>query len=542
MRGPISNDKRRLLSYLQQFPACRSTGALTGQVTGVACHFCGCAKGADSVNNSNFRWGGPVAAALALLTPGTALAQEPNAAAPPPVIARLADSPDVAAAQRLFAAWIEAQIAYRGLPGVAVGVVYDQQLVWSRGFGFANVEKRLPMSAETRFRIASNSKLFAAIAIMQLREAGKLNLDDPVAKHLPWFKVKPAGPDDGPITIEQLLSHSSGLQREANDHWSTYDFPTTAELQALMPERMAAFAPQTRFKYSNLAFGVAGMVVESITGQRWSDYVQRHILDPLRMAATSVDKRDPLLATPYAVRRADGTRRLLPFVDSRGMAAATGMTSNVDDLAKFLSAQFRLGPTGGSNILSAASWRELLRVRSVDEDWQTGSGLGFDHSRFKDRTYVGHGGGYPGNTTMTLSQIDDKVGVVVLTNTNDSNPRDIARQLMITVGAAVAKAAKPAAAQSWSPEWSQFAGRYRSNYDDGIVQVVLLNKQLVLLPGSADAAETKVVLEPVGDGRFRLTAPTGGGAIGEVVRFEKLPGRPMRMYQGDSWATRVDSF
>ena len=490
----------------------------------------------------NSSWSATVVAMLMMVGPSAALAQQAPATVPLPVPAELADNPEVAAAERLFSAWVDSQMAYRGLPGMAVGVVYDQQLVWSRGYGFANVEKRVPMSAQTRFRIASNSKLFAAIAIMQLREAGKLRLDDPVAQHLPWFKVKPAGPDDGPITIEQLLSHSSGLQREASDHWVSFDFPTTEKLQALMPERIAAFPPQTRFKYSNLAFAVAGMVVEKITGQRWEDYVQGNIFDPLGMTATSVDRRDPLLATPYSVRRPDGTRRVLPFVDSRGMAAATGMTSDVDDLAKFLSAQFRGGPAGGANILSAGSWRELLRVRSVDEDWQTGSGLGFDHSRFKDRTYVGHGGGYPGNTTMTLAQLDDKVGVIVLTNTNDSIPRDLARQLMVTVGAAVAKAAKPAAALAWDPTWSSFAGIYRSNYDDGTVQVVLLNKQLVLLPSSADAAETKVVLEPLGDGRFRLMSPTGGLAIGEVVRFEKSPDRAMRMYQGDGWATRIDSF
>ncbi len=479
---------------------------------------------------------------LMMVGPSAARAQQAPANVPLSVPAELADNPEVAAAERLFSAWVESQIAYRGLPGMAVGVVHDQQLVWSRGYGFANVEKRVPMSARTRFRIASNSKLFAAIAIMQLREAGKLRLDDPVALHLPWFKVKPAGPDDGPITIEQLLSHSSGLQREATDHWVSFDFPTTEKLQALMPERIAAFPPQARFKYSNLAFAVAGMVVEKITGQRWADYVQGNIFDPLGMTATSVDRRDPLLATPYSVRRPDGTRRVLPFVDSRGMAAATGMTSDVNDLAKFLSAQFRRGPAGRANILSAGSWRELLRVRSVDEDWQTGSGLGFDHSRFKDRTYVGHAGGYPGNTTMTLAQLDDKVGVIVLTNTNDSIPRDLARQLMVTVGAAVAKAAKPAAVPVWDPTWSRFAGIYRRNYDDGTVQVVLLNKQLVLLPSTTDAAETKVVLEPLGEGRFRLMAPTGGLEIGEVVRFEKLADRPIRMYQGDGWATRIDGF
>lgn len=494
------------------------------------------------MNIFNYGWASPIVTMLMLTMPGAAFAQQSVAPVPATTALSLADNPDVAAAERLFSAWADSQIAYRGLPGMAVGVVYDQQLVWSRGYGFANVEKRVPMTARTRFRIASNSKLFAAIAIMQLREAGKLRLDDPVAQHLPWFKVKPAGPDDGPITIEQLLSHSSGLQREATDHWVSFDFPTTKKLQALMPERIAAFPPQTRFKYSNLAFAVAGMVVEKITGQHWANYVQGHIFDPLGMTETSVDRRDPLLATPYAVRRPDGTRRVLPFVDSHGLAAATGVTSDVDDLAKFLSAEFRAGRPGGATILSAGSWRELLRVRSVDEDWQTGSGLGFDHSRFKDRTYVGHGGGYPGNTTMTLAQLDDKVGVIVLTNTNDSIPRDLARQLMVTVGAAVAKAAKPAAAPAWDPAWSHFTGIYRSNNDDGTVQVVMLNKQLVLLPSTADAAETKVMLEPLGEGRFRLMAPTGGLAIGEVVRFEELAGRAMRMYQGDTWATRIEGF
>lgn len=471
--------------------------------------------------------------ALALLLTAPAIAQTT-----PPTIA---ENLDVQAAERLFSAWLEGQMAYRGLPGVAVGVVHDQQLVWSKGFGFADVGKKLPMSASTRFRIASNSKLFAAIAILQLREAGKIRLDDPVAKHLPWFTMKPAGPDDGPITIEQLLSHSSGLQREAGDHWSSYNFPTEAELQKLMPDRQSAFPPQTRWKYSNLAFAVAGLVVEKITGQRWADYVTNNILKPLEMNATSIDKPDPGLTTPYAVRTPAGTRRVLPFVDAKGMAAATGLSSNVADLAKFISAQFRGGPAGGNNVLSAGSWREALRVRSVDENWESGSGLGFDHNRFKGRTYVGHGGGYPGNTTMTRVQLDDKVGVIVLTNTNDSNPGDIANQLLVTVGDAVAKAAKPETAQLWDESWARFAGQYRGS-DDGVTQVVLLNKQLVLLPAVAGTAETKVVLEPLGEGRFKLMAPGGGGAIGEIVRFEEKDGKITRMVMGDGWSTRIEAW
>jgi CubicO group peptidase (beta-lactamase class C family) len=477
-----------------------------------------------------------IAAALIAAIAAPAAAQAPP---PAPPAAVTAQAPAVAAGIRLFSAWMEAQLAYRGLPGVAVGVVHDQKLVWSQGFGFADVASKTPMTASTRFRIASNSKLFAAIAILQLREAGKLRLDDPVQKYLPWFRVAPAGPDDGPITIEQLLSHSSGLQREASDHWSSYDFPTEAQLKALMKDRQAAFPPQTRWKYSNLAFGIAGLIVEQVTGQRWADYVAANMLKPLGMNATSIDVRDPALATPYGVRRPDGTRRVLDFVDSRGLAAATGLTSNVDDLAKFLSAQFRRAPQrGGADILSAGSWREALRVRSVDETWESGSGLGFDHVRVKDRTFVGHGGGYPGYTTMTRSQLDDRVGVIVLTNTNDSNPGDIANQLLATVGEAVAKSVRKDT-PAWDPAWARFAGQYRGG-DDGVTIVVELDRHLALLSASARDAETRTLLEPLGSGRFRLMAPTGGSSIGEVVRFEEQGGRITRMFTGDSWYRRID--
>jgi len=452
--------------------------------------------------------------------------------------ANLASDADVLGAERLFSAWMEGQIAYRGLPGVAVGVVKNQELVWSQGFGFANVQAKLPMTSTTKFRMASNSKLFTAIAIMQLREEGKIGLDDPVVKYLPWFKAKPAGDDDGPITIEMLLSHSSGLQREAGDHWTSYQFPTREELQQLYSERQAAFAPSVRWKYSNLGFSIAGLVVEQVSGQRWADYVQEHIFKPLNMRDSSVDQNVPGLAVPYGRRMPDGTRKILPFVDARGMGAATGVTSDVEDMAKFISAQFRRGPRGPGQILSGGSWRQMLRVRSVEENWMAGTGLGFDVKRVNNRTYIGHNGGYPGNTTQTLIQLDDKVGVIVLTNTNDSNPADIANKLMSTVGQAVAKAgAVKRATADWDPAWARFAGLYRGQGGDE--QVVLLNQKLVIITPNAPDLEASVTLEPLGGGRFRFTAPTGGGVVGEVVHFAEEPGRPMRMFVGDSWVDRI---
>jgi D-alanyl-D-alanine carboxypeptidase len=477
--------------------------------------------------------------ALSASTPRLGTAQA-VVSAPAPSTTSLANNPDVLGAERLFSAWIEGQIAYRGLPGVAVGVVSDQQLVWATGFGFADVKARVPMTPETKFRMASHSKLFTATAIMQLREDGKLRLDDPVSKYLPWFHAKPAGDDDGQITIEQLLSHSSGLQREAGDHWTSYEFPTSDQLRTLYADRQAAFAPSVRWKYSNLAYAIAGAVIEQVSGQRWADYVDQNIFKPLGMDASSVDKNVPGLAVPYDRRMPDGSRAVLPFVDARGMAAATGVTSNVQDMAKFVSAQFRHGPRGGAQIVSTGSLREMHRVRSVEENWQSGTGLGFDINRINNKTYVGHGGGYPGNTTQTLIQLDDKVGVIVLTNTNDSNPFDIARELMATVGDAVAKAAPPKPVLvAWDPSWARFAGLYRGRGGDS--QIVLLNKRLVLVTPNAANVDNPITLEPLGGGRFRFVAPTGGGVVGEVVRFVEQTGKPMRMYTGDSWIDRVEA-
>ena len=204
--------------------------------------------------------------------------------------ANVARDPDVLGAQRLFSAWLEGQILYRHLPGIAVGVVADQELIWATGFGFADTGKKVPMTPQTKFRMASHSKLFTATAIMQLREQGKLRLDDPVSKYLPWFQVKAADSDDPPITIEELLTHSSGLPREAGSHWTTFEFPTSEQLRGLMAERQAPFSPEVRWKYSNLAFSIAGMVIETVSGQKWADYVQQHIYKPLGMTSSSVDQ------------------------------------------------------------------------------------------------------------------------------------------------------------------------------------------------------------------------------------------------------------
>ena len=473
-----------------------------------------------------------VASALVLAASSTWLsAQSPSTQ-------RLATDPDVQGAQRLFSAWLEGQMLERGLPGVAVGVVADQDLVWAAGFGLADTASKITMTPQTKFRMASHSKLFTATAVMQLREQGKLRLDDPVSKYLPWFKVIPADSDDPPITIEELLTHSSGLPREAGAHWTTFEFPTTEQLRALMPARQAPFAPEVRWKYSNLAYSVAGMIVETVSGQKWADYVHREIFQPLGMTASSVDKNVSGLAVGYGRRMPDNSRAVNPFIDARGMAAATGVTSTVEDMARFASAQFRKGPRGGAQILSTGSLREMHRVRVLESNWTQGNAIGFAVRKAGDKVYVSHGGSYPGYQTNTMLWPDGKVGVIVLTNADDGNPAALATELMNTVGQAVAKvAAKPPAMFTWDPSWSRFAGLYRGRGGDS--RVVELNKRLVVISSTSANLDNPVQLEPIGNGQFRYGASVGGGPVGEIVRFVEENGRVTRMITGDSYVERV---
>ncbi len=448
------------------------------------------------------------------------------------------DDPEVRAQVDLFSAWLEGQIEIRGLPGIVVGVVSGDDLVWAEGFGYADTDERRPMRTDTRFRMASHSKLFTAAAIMQLREQNKVRLDDPVTEYLPWFTFAGGSPDDPPVTIEHLLTHSSGLPREAGPHWTDFDFPTAEEVRELMPQRVAPFSPEVRWKYSNLAYTIAGMVVEEVSGLSWAEYLEENIFGPLGMSATSVDIDDPGLATGYGRRMPDGSRQVFPFVDARGMAAATGLTSTVEDMARFVSAQFRTGPRGNDRILSTASLREMHRVRMLENTWTRGQGIGFSVNRVDGKLYVGHGGGYPGYTTNTTIQLDSEVGVVVLTNTNDSNPSQIARELMRTVGEAVAGAtAEESVEPMWDPDWARFAGVYRSR--GGETRVLVLNRRLVTMNPWATSINAPTELEPVGDGTFRMLAPTGGGPVGEVVRFVEENGEVVRMVTGDSYSVRV---
>src|SRR5438067_2653534 len=287
--------------------------------------------------------------------------------------AGLAEQPGVASGIALLEAWIESQMAYRGVPGLSLGIVCDQDLIWTRGFGYADLATKRPAAPDTIYRIASISKLFTSVAIMQLRDRGKLGLDDPIERHLPGFDLRGRKAGSPPVTLRQILTHTAGLPREAAyPYWTDFDFPTRERIEAALPDQEAIYPPETKWKYSNLGMALAGAVVENVSGEPYERYVRRYIFEPPGMESTSVEvpvERRERLSIGYGRRLPDGTRVTQPYSETRGIAPAAGLASTVEDLARFVSLQFRDSSAGGNQIVNARTLQEMRRVQWLRPDW-----------------------------------------------------------------------------------------------------------------------------------------------------------------------------
>jgi D-alanyl-D-alanine carboxypeptidase len=458
----------------------------------------------------------------------------------------LAEHPEVASSIKMLEAWIESQMEYRGLPGMSIGIVYNQELIWSKGFGYSDVDNKIPATPQTIYRMASVTKLFTATAIMQLRDEGKLRLEDPISTHLPWFKIRHRFPDAQPITIHHLLTHTSGLPREAAfPYWMENNFPTREQLIESLPTQEAVFAPETRWKYSNLALSLAGEIVAAVSGEPYEVYMEKHVIEPLGMSSTSIifpEEHRSRLAIAYGRRMPDGKREVRPFMDCKGITPAANLSSTVEDLAHFVAVQMRDGKGGGKQILKGSTLREMHRVHWLEPDWKSGQGLGFQIERDGERTLVGHGGSLAGYRTQVTINLEEKVGVIVLTNADDGNPGFYVKQAFNWVAPAIKKAtARPPKVTEPDPEWSHYVGKYRNPWGD--TQVLMLNHELVVINPAADNPKDSMLkLIPEGKHTFRITAEKKhSGSIGELVVFQLgSDGKVIRMWAGQNYTYRLD--
>lgn len=423
------------------------------------------------------------------------------------------------------------------LPGVQAAVFAGGAVRLSSAHGLADVENDTALLATHLFRIASHSKTFTATAVLQLVESGHLRLDDRAERWVDFL----AGSPVGAVTVRQLLSHSSGLCRDSldGDFWQlSRKFPDHRQLrEALLDPTTATLGTDERFKYSNIAYSLAGLIIEAASGVPYHDRVRTAIIEPLGLADLGPEL-DPARAADYATGYSSlsyaDTRRPIDHVDTGAMAPATGFYSTASDLVQYFAAHFH----GDLRLLTDASKRTMQHPW-----WKVGSGdsqygLGLAVAKVGERELVGHGGGYPGHTSSSVADTRAGLAVSVLTNAIDGPAESMAHAAVKLIDLAGSKP-RPVA----GPDPSRFAGRFASLW--GVEDVAVLGGRLYRLhPNAADPSEEAAELEFVGDTTLRVVGGSGYGSYGELFEYSFSDRGDVESLRGESRATLVpiDSF
>ncbi|GAA0576767.1 beta-lactamase family protein [Kribbella sandramycini] len=410
------------------------------------------------------------------------------------------------------------------VPGVVGAVARAGKLAWSSGAGVADLETPgAPPTADSQFLIASQSKTLTAVAIMALRDEGKLSLDDTVEKFVP--ESKHAG-----VTVRQMLSHASGMQREpVGDVWDLMKFPDRAELVAGWNEAERVGKPHHRFHYSNLVFSLLGEIVARLDDKSWYDAIKARILDPLEMRRTTVGMDGGPAATGYYVPPFSDVPVREPLLDIKAMDACGGLASTAEDLAKW--AMFVANPI--DEILAKDTLEEMCQVQIMADTarWQLAFGLGFMLFRRGDRVFVGHDGGMPGHITSTFVHRESgTAGIALQSSTSAPAPALLATDLLIA-----ALENDPLPIEPWTPGTSvpaELTGVLGTWFSEGspFVFSVQGGKLQAKSPAAAEH-QAPAVFEQISTDTYRGVS---GREVGELLTITRdAAGVPVKLH----WAT-----
>lgn len=383
---------------------------------------------------------------------------------------------DVATALEACAA---AYVKEHRLPGASVAVVHGDDPAWSAGIGVSDATAGRTADDSTLYRVASVTKTFTGTAIMQLRDEGRLDLDDPAVAHIPELSAAVGVSPIEKVTIRRLLSHESGLMGDApGTDWEgpAYEGSVTANL-ARASEIGARVPPNTQPKYSNLGYQLLGEIVARVSGRPYAEYVREQILDPLGMSASGFlplpDALRARLATGYTVRQFSD--ELTESVAAPDNQAEGGLISCVADLARWVSFQVRKGggERSGAQVLAESTVAEMQRPRYLggDPSWGLAWGISWYAVRRDDVVWVQHSGDIHGFSSNVCFDREHKVGAVVLLNTM-APAGDLSMQLAAIGREAVA--ALPAQITPPPPmpeQYRDLLGYYGSDHAGPLVQV-----------------------------------------------------------------------
>jgi CubicO group peptidase (beta-lactamase class C family) len=415
---------------------------------------------------------------------------------------------------------LEAQRAGR-LPSVSAAVFRGDELAWSEAIGLADAEQGVQASPDTQYAVASITKTFTAASILQLRDAGKLDLEDPLSKHLPEAA-------HGTLTLRRMLSHASGLQREPQGEiWESLTFPGEEELLAGLEDAEQVLPPMAAWHYSNLAYALLGIVVARLSGTPFRDYVHERLVAPVGLKRTTWGPGENA-ALPYFVEPYSDSVRREPVLELGGKGGESGLYSTVGDLARW--GAFLCDPDESVLAPSSAAEMHDLNV-TADASWTRGWGLGIELWRRGERVFGGHTGGFPGFLSILCYSRRDRLGAVVLTNA--SNWPKLGPTGLDLAEAGLEELAPEL--EPWRPEAPPPAeivpllGRWWSEGDESIFS--WRDGRLEARLADAPPEREPSVFEPEGEDLFRVVSGRERGESLRVARDED--GEVVKLY----WAT-----
>jgi D-alanyl-D-alanine carboxypeptidase len=341
----------------------------------------------------------------------------------PSAIGQAPVAPDLRGAIDQVDGLAAAEFAKDNRGSVTIGIVAGPELVWTKSYGYADMEKKAPATKDTVYRIGSITKQFTALMLLQLVESGKARLSDPVEKYFPEVnKVEGRFAGAPPITLVQLATHTSGLGREPAD-LATYLKGPVSEWEKVMisalPRTKYDFEPDARFSYSNIGYAILGAALSRAAGQPFVEYAPHKIFAPLGMTNTAFEPNEkikPYLAKGYSVQgaRVDAETPEREH-QGRGYKVPNGaMYTTVGDLARFLA--FELGHGPESLLKKGTLEDNFKRVNSASGDLTEGYGIGFQVERHGSLIVYGHGGSVAGYVAGAFVDRASGVGVIVLRN------------------------------------------------------------------------------------------------------------------------------
>jgi D-alanyl-D-alanine carboxypeptidase len=426
------------------------------------------------------------------------------------------------------------------LPGAAVGIVHEDKLVWSKGIGFADLKRKRRADPKTLYRIASITKTFTATAVMQLRDEGKLALDDPLVTYLPELASARStfAPIEG-LTIRRLLSHESGLQSEPPDadfSLVLYESEVAKNL-ARAADISLTVPPNTQWKYSNLGYQLLGELVARASGMTYARYIRSKILTPLKMTSTALEplpqRLRPRKAIGYEPRFLSDELDPAP-PDPGVFQAEGGLWSCVEDLARWLSCQFSPEP-----VLSEETAAEMHKPRYlVDPEWTRAWAIGWYARRRDDEVWIMHSGGHYGFITNACFDPKEKVGAIALLN-GFGNATLLAMDLgKIAREAVKAAAPKIEPAKPLPKEWRALVGLYVMQHFGSVISLEWRDGKLTFLDPT-DPTWTPTIAATEDPDVFVIEP--GFRESGELVRFQRgKDGRVMSVVAAVSTMERLE--